>query len=161
MRFEIASNRVAQRQGGAEHDQDGVKANTYVLRNVAGASTTNPNQIKSDNAGRESRQHVDTPSPAMKGRYAGPELGNKLKRSADSDHVGKEKMHAEGEIAHVIARDVSMENNPIPSGQIAFHNRTTIERHDIHNENQLADDGHHKPKPRGCFQGFIRNGIQL
>src|SRR5260370_23685837 len=94
----FAGERSAQRHRGEDQDQDGVQAYTDVLNNVAKDTTTNPDQIKSANADDKSGEHVHSPVPAMKGRHARSDLRNKLKRSADSDNDGHEKMHGQNEI---------------------------------------------------------------
>src|SRR6266404_1647860 len=103
MHDKFAGERIAQGHCTAEQDQDGVKADTNVLNNVAEDSTTNPDQIESADAGQESGEQVHPSIPAMKARCVCPNLRNKLKRSADGDNHGHDKVQGEGEIAHAIA----------------------------------------------------------
>src|SRR5262245_35400686 len=130
MNAEFADKSIAQGHGRAEHDQNSVKGDSYVLRKVANGPT-DPNHIKTDNADRKSGQYVYTPIPAMKGRRAVPDLRNKLNRSADDYNDGQEKMYSGGDIAYGIARDISMRHAFIPRLPIPLHSRTTKESYNI------------------------------
>src|SRR5206468_256529 len=126
MNDELAGKRVAQGKGGAEHDEDGVEADGYVLRDVANGPA-DPNHIKTDDADRESGRYVDTPVPAMNGWCAVPDPGDELNRSAGDNHDGQEKMHGDGQIAHGVAGDIPVRHDGVPRREIPLHGRAAIE----------------------------------
>src|SRR5438445_284 len=160
MDFEVAGHRVTQCHSCAEHDQDCVKAAAQMLKNIANASPE-PSHIQAGYAEADSRQHVDSPVPAMKDGKAVADTGNELQGSREHDENGRTNMHDHGEIAHGIARDVTTTYIATPPVDISSQRRNTIKRGYREREHQLANDGHAKPKPRGCFQGAVRNGTQV
>jgi hypothetical protein len=70
-------------------------------------------------------------------------------------------MGGDGEIAHTIARDITMSYESTPPVEIPAQRRETIEGRYREREDQLADDGHRKPKPHRSFQGGVGNRTQV
>jgi len=131
-----------------------------MLRKVANAAT-DPHHIKTGKADRESGHNVETPIPAMKRGKAIPDLRDQLKYSGENYDDRREKVHGDGEIAHGIARDVTMSYVLTPSMEIPPQRRQTKERRYRKRENRLADEDHEKPTTGCYFQGCVRNGIQV
>src|ERR1700730_7367957 len=129
--------------------------------NIAGDVSPGQSQIEASDTHCESDQHIYPPIPAMKDGKASPDLRNKLKRSAENYRGGEQKMRGKCGIADCVAGDISMGKGFVPRLQIPSRSRKTIETRYGKREYQLADDGHHKPRPCGYFQGGVRNGIQF
>lgn len=97
----------------------------------------------------------------MKGGKVVPDLRNQLSRTGEHDDNGRSKVHADGEIAHVIARDVTMSYESTPPVEIPPQGRKAIERRYRKREYQLADDCDDEPKPGRSFQGAVGNRTQV
>src|SRR5580704_920607 len=68
-------------------------------------------------------------------------------------------MQDHGSISHGKAGDVAV--GEVPLVVVPSQRRESVERRDRKREDQLADDGRHEPKPRGCFQHGVGHGTQL
>jgi hypothetical protein len=158
MSFEVPGKGITQRHASTEPDQDGVQSRTYVLRKVANASP-DPSNIKTGNAEGEGGQHINTPVPAMKGGKAVPDLRNQLNRSGEHDDDGRSNVHDDRPVSPGDPRQITISKPP--RMVVAAQRCEPIERRDDKGENQLADDGHHKPKPCGYFQCGVGDGIQI
>src|SRR6266849_3594676 len=89
MSCEIASNRIAQRHGGAEHDQDGSQDRNYVLSHVADNPSAGQGQIKASGRLSERGEYEYAPIPAMKSGEAVSDARNQLKRSGHAYNGGE------------------------------------------------------------------------
>jgi hypothetical protein len=70
-------------------------------------------------------------------------------------------MRGDCEVAQGISGNVSMRYGFAPRLlRIASHRRKPIKRRYRKRKHQLADDGHHKPKPDGGFQCSVRIVLQ-
>ncbi len=159
MSAEIASDRRAPGLRGAHHDEDGIDLNSDVLCNVAHDRSPGRCQVETRDTHGESGEQVDPPIPAMEDGKAGSYLRNKLKHSAESYPGREQEMPGKDTIPDGVAGDISVGENFVPRQQIPSNRRTTVKRCDIHDEDQLTGDGHHKPKGGCRFQGGVRNGI--
>src|ERR1700722_12257137 len=99
MRLEITGQCVAQSQGRAEHDQDGVEALAKVLRQIADA-TTEPQHVKSGQAKGKGGHEVEPAVPAMKGWKAEADSWDELYRSTQEDEDGRAQMNSHDQIFH-------------------------------------------------------------
>src|SRR4029077_4053358 len=141
VRLDVAGQRIAQGQDGEDHDQDGIEADTHVLHEVANGST-DPDQIKSSNAGRKNDQHVYAPIPAMKRWSVTAYLRNELQRPAGSDDRDEDEMRGHGEIARGVSGNemVRRRGRRIPS-----HRSDAIDVSDVKSEDPLTDGGQQEP----------------
>jgi hypothetical protein len=118
--LDVAGQRVTQSENGEKHDQYGIKGDSHVLNKVADRSSA-PHHVQAGDAGHEHGWHVDTTIPTMKCRRVASDLRDELKRSAHDDDDGQEQMHGDGDIAHRVARHVSVRHDFVPGGQISSH----------------------------------------
>jgi hypothetical protein len=91
MRFEIASQTVAQCHPAADPDQHRVHRAANVLRKIPNAPP-DPLHVKPSQADRPRGQQVDGPVPAVKPREAAAHQRNQLDRSGQHDDRRRNQM---------------------------------------------------------------------
>src|SRR5258708_34694674 len=91
----------------------------------------------------------------MKNGKAGADLRNELKRSGEHDDGGGGDVGGDGGITHGVSSNVPAADEFMPRKVVAAQRGKAVEGCHSKGENQLTDEGGHKPEARGSFQAGV------